>query len=59
MNLNGACPICDTGLNLKEDVLISEILSCPDCNSLLVVDSIEDHRLVLKQAPQLEEDWGQ
>lgn len=59
MEFKGTCPICEANLKVKEDVQVSEVLSCPDCNSLLVVDSIEDHSLFLKIAPEIEEDWGQ
>lgn len=59
MQFNGTCPVCEGKLNAKEDIQISEILTCPDCNSLLVVESIEDHTINLKQAPPIEEDWGQ
>lgn len=59
MQLKGICPVCEGELKANKDVQISEILSCPDCNSLLVVDYIEDHTINLKKAPQIEEDWGQ
>ncbi|MGQ9619070.1 MAG: lysine biosynthesis protein LysW [Candidatus Aminicenantia bacterium] len=59
MSYNGVCPICDASLSIKEGVLISEILSCPDCNSLLVVENIENHTLKLGEAPKIEEDWGE
>ncbi len=59
MQLNGTCPICEANLRVNEDVEISEILSCPDCNTLLVVEAKEDHTITLKKAPEIEEDWGE
>jgi len=59
MPLNGTCPICEANLRVNEDVQISEILTCPDCNSLLVIESIEDHTISLTKAPEIEEDWGE
>jgi lysine biosynthesis protein LysW len=37
----------------------AELLACPECRSILVVDRIEASRLVLSEAPQIEEDWGE
>jgi len=42
-----------------EDIQVSELLSCPDCQTLLVVDMVEDHTATLREAPAIEEDWGQ
>ncbi|MBP8600756.1 MAG: lysine biosynthesis protein LysW [Candidatus Saccharicenans sp.] len=57
--MEGTCPICEAEVSLKEDILVSEILSCPDCHSVLVVEAIDDHRASLREAPAIEEDWGQ
>lgn len=59
MNLSGTCPICDALVIPEEEVEESEILSCPDCHSLLVVDLIKTNTFHLIQAPQIEEDWGE
>jgi len=59
MILEGICPVCEAEVSLKEDIFVSEILSCPDCHSVLVVDAIDDHQVSLKEAPAIEEDWGQ
>jgi len=59
MSLSATCPVCGTDLILKEDIQVSELLSCPDCQTLLVVDFIEDHSAALREAPAIEEDWGQ
>ena len=59
MSMEGTCPICEAEVSLKEDILVSEILSCPDCHSVLVVEAIDDQRASLREAPAIEEDWGQ
>ena len=59
MNLSGSCPICDALITLDEEVEETEILSCQDCQSVLVVDEVQNTRIILNQAPQIEEDWGE
>jgi lysine biosynthesis protein LysW len=59
MSLAANCPVCGTDLTLAEDIQVSELLSCPDCQTLLVVDMVEDHTAALREAPAIEEDWGQ
>ncbi len=59
MGIKGECPICDANIMMEENLVVSEILSCPHCHSLLVVESVEDHRVILNQAPKIEEDWGE
>lgn len=53
------CPICDTEVTLEKDTEESEIISCPDCRSRLVVTSLKNNTATLKEAPQVEEDWGE
>ena len=36
-----------------------EILACPECRSLLVVEARQGGRMVLAEAPAIEEDWGE
>ena len=59
MSISGECPICDASIVPEERVEESEVLSCPDCQSMLVVDRVHNLALVLQQAPQIEEDWGE
>jgi lysine biosynthesis protein LysW len=55
----GECPVCGADVLPTESVEESEILSCPTCLSMLVVDDLGPGRIVFKEAPQIEEDWGQ
>ena len=53
------CPICGALIKIKNDIEESGIISCPDCLSRLVVEKIEDNKVTLTQAPEIEEDWGE
>ncbi len=57
MRLDVSCPNCD-GVFEVEDVVVGEILDCPDCGiSLKVMSTGEDLHLGI--AAEEEEDWGQ
>lgn len=59
-DLNGLCPICDASVLLNSDLEVSEVVTCSDCNSQLVVDEKKaGGSVILKEAPQVEEDWGE
>ena len=58
-NLSTHCPICDAQVSLKNDLEETEIVSCLDCQSRLVVEKIENNQIVLGKAPEVEEDWGE
>lgn len=55
----GACPVCAAVVTPRGPVEDTEILPCPECQTMLVVDRREGSWLVLSEAPQIEEDWGQ
>lgn len=57
-NQNGSCPICDAPIALPEKTEESEIINCKECQTRLVVEKLSP-KLVLQQAPAIEEDWGQ
>ncbi|MBI2611509.1 lysine biosynthesis protein LysW [Candidatus Gottesmanbacteria bacterium] len=56
----GSCPICDANIKITS-VEVSEIISCKDCGSKLEVVSVDNKssKFNLKEAPKVEEDWGQ
>ncbi len=58
-SLRGECPICAAGIAPAAGVEETEILTCPDCRSPLVVDGFDGPRLRLSEAPVIEEDWGE
>lgn len=53
------CPVCDAEFSLPADVAESEVVTCTDCKSRLVVDRIEGQKAHLSEAPEVEEDWGE
>ncbi len=53
------CPICDVVISLPNGTEVSEVISCSDCKSKLVVESISGNQATLIQAPKVEEDWGE
>lgn len=57
--ISGSCPICEALVMPQEGVEESEILRCPECCSVLFVEGVQPDHLVLSEAPQIEEDWGE
>ncbi|GIW64375.1 MAG: hypothetical protein KatS3mg092_0308 [Patescibacteria group bacterium] len=57
--MKGTCPICDNQFNFQDDLEVSEIITCQECGSRLVVVSLEKNKVDLEEAPQVEEDWGE
>ena len=58
-SISGACPVCDAQVALNSDTQVSEVISCPDCKSKLVVEKLDKQKSVLAKAPKVEEDWGE
>ena len=58
-NQSSLCPVCDASVTLPQNPEESEIVSCPDCQSSLVIDSLAAGVATLSQAPEVEEDWGE
>lgn len=57
--LNAVCTICGATLNIPQNVEVSEIITCSECHTRLVVEKIEADRIVVNKAPDVEEDWGE
>lgn len=57
--LKSNCPVCDSEVTLPVGTTESEIVSCSDCHTRLVVASIVDSIPTLSEAPKVEEDWGE
>lgn len=51
------CPECEAEITLEADVVVGEILVCPDCGVDLEVMSLDPPEVDL--APMEEEDWGE
>ncbi len=55
----GECPVCAALLSRPSSIEETEILTCDECRSTLVVDRRIDGRVIFGEAPRIEEDWGQ
>jgi alpha-aminoadipate carrier protein LysW len=56
--MNGVtCIECGAELNILADVMMGEILPCPDCGVELEVTNLSP--LTVELAPQEMEDWGE
>ena len=51
------CPVCEAEVEVASDVLAGEILECEECATELEVISITP--LMVEEAPEVEEDWGE
>lgn len=51
------CVECDGELEMTDDVLVGEIVECPDCGVELEVTGVSP--LTIELAPEVEEDWGE
>lgn len=51
------CIECAGAVTLGEQVLLGEIVECPDCGVELEVVALEP--LLVEVAPEIEEDWGE
>ena len=52
------CPDCDGEIDVPDDAIAGEIVSCPDCGQEYEV-YFEDGQLKLKPAETVKEDWGE
>lgn len=55
----GQCPVCDAQLKISSHIEETEIISCNDCQTKLVVKKINSKKIIFEQAPEIEEDWGE
>ncbi len=57
--MKAKCPECDGDLDIPDDVINGEIISCPDCGMDFEVALKEDGGVELKPAEIEGEDWGE
>jgi len=51
------CPECDDELNIPEDYVLGEIITCMDCGMAYEVTNKEP--VEIKNAETVAEDWGE
>jgi len=57
--LKAKCPECDGDLDIPDDAIDGEIISCPDCGMDFEVTIKEGGEVELKPAEIEGEDWGE
>lgn len=57
--MKAKCPECDGDLDIPDDVINGEIISCPDCGMDFEVALKEGGGVELKPAEIEGEDWGE
>lgn len=57
--LQSTCAICDAIIPIASDVQETEVITCPECKSRLVIDKLTPNEVMLSKAPEVEEDWGE
>lgn len=53
------CKECDKELNVPDDAVKGEIVTCPDCGSDFEIASVSNKKVELKTAEKVGEDWGE
>ncbi|MHA1309657.1 MAG: hypothetical protein ACTSQO_01910 [Candidatus Helarchaeota archaeon] len=59
MTKKGTCPSCYFEIEVNDDVILGEILECPDCSSELEIIEIKNDEVVFQIAEEVEDDWGE
>lgn len=59
--MNAKCSICEADISVIDTVEIAEVISCNECKSKLEVigKNIKEKTVDVKEAPKVEEDWGE
>jgi len=55
----GTCPSCYFEIDVDDNVILGEILECPDCSAELEIIKIENGTVELQIAEEVEDDWGE
>ena len=51
------CCVCEADVKFAEEVMLGELIACPDCGIELEVVSISP--IEVQEAPEVQEDWGE
>lgn len=52
------CTECGGNVRVPSDVMVGEILACPDCGAELEVQTVTP-TVTVELAPEVQEDWGE
>ncbi|MCP8322727.1 MAG: lysine biosynthesis protein LysW [Candidatus Methylarchaceae archaeon HK02M2] len=53
------CSECDGEIELPENLIVGEIVTCPDCGLDYEVSEVTSDGVSLKKAEDIGEDWGE
>ena len=53
------CVECYFEFEIDDEVMLGEVIECPDCATELEVIEIKDKEVALQKAEAEEEDWGE
>lgn len=53
------CFECDGDINIPDDAVLGEIVTCPDCGQDYEVKALKDGSASLEKAESVGEDWGE
>ncbi len=53
------CPDCTAEFDVPDDVMVGEIVSCPDCGLDLEVEKVEGSNVEIQKIAIEKEDWGE
>lgn len=53
------CPVCGGSIDIPSDALPGELFEHEECGAQLELEIDEDGRMVLKEAEEVSEDWGE
>lgn len=53
------CLECDGSVNVEDDAVVGEIVTCKDCGADYEVASIDNGTITIKAAESVKEDWGE
>jgi len=59
MKLKVECQECGADINVPEDSVVGEIVTCPDCGGDFEIALKNGDKVELKTAETVGEDWGQ
>lgn len=57
--MDASCDECGGTIKIPKDVVVGEIVSCPDCGLEYEIAKISDEKVELKPAETVGEDWGE
>ncbi len=59
MMVKTKCSECDKELDVSDDSIKGEIVTCPDCGSDFEIVNVESNHVELNPAEKVGEDWGE